>query len=105
MTEISFGEVVAAVLEEISATPAELSWPEREDPDAAAQHYSAGVADCLRRLFDEVEARIAREKEEEKTRIQRIKEEEKSLILDVLKDIIEHEPEVREAVRKCMGAE
>jgi len=53
---IDFGIMVAAVLDELSATTGELTKAEREDVDRALEHYKGNVARRIRRVFDAADA-------------------------------------------------
>ena len=56
MTEIDFGTLVTAVVNEMNCTTSELFGGELTDRDLAAKRYSRNVIGAIRRVFDEAEA-------------------------------------------------
>ena len=55
MTDIDFGTLVSAVVEEMNLTVNELSQTERKDPDAALKRYKRNAIKAIRTAFDEAE--------------------------------------------------
>lgn len=56
MTEIDFGTLVTAVVNELNCTTSELFGDELTDPDLAVKRYNRNVIGAIRRVFDEAEA-------------------------------------------------
>ena len=57
MTEIDFGTLVLAVVNEMNCTASELFGDEVTDPDLAVKRYNRNVIGAIRQVFDEAEAR------------------------------------------------
>jgi len=55
MTDIDFGTLVSAVVDELTYAVNEPSRTERKDPDAALEHYKRTVIGAIRTVFDEAE--------------------------------------------------
>lgn len=56
MTEIDFGTLVSAVVDELSTSANELFGDEKRDSDLAVQRYKRNIVDAIRRVFDDAEA-------------------------------------------------
>ncbi|HOI13760.1 MAG TPA: zinc ribbon domain-containing protein [Methanoculleus sp.] len=56
MTEIDFGTLVTAVVDELNCTTSELFGDEKTDPDLAVKRYNRNVIGRIREVFDEAEA-------------------------------------------------
>lgn len=56
MTNIDFGSLVSAVVNEMNCTTSELFGDERTDPDLAVKRYNRNVIGAIREAFDEAEA-------------------------------------------------
>jgi hypothetical protein len=57
ITEIDFGTLVLAVVNEMNCTASELFGDEVTDPDLAVKRYNRNVIGAIRQVFDEAEAR------------------------------------------------
>lgn len=57
MTEIDFGTLVSAVIDELACTASELSEDERTDTDAALERYKRNVIKVIRAVFNEAEGK------------------------------------------------
>lgn len=56
MTEINFGTLVTAVVNEMNCTTGELFGDELTNPDLAVKRYSRNVIGAIRQVFDDAEA-------------------------------------------------
>jgi len=57
MTNVKFGTTVSAVLECLDFAESDLTDDERHNSRKALEHYKAAVAQTIRQVFDEAEAR------------------------------------------------
>ena len=55
MTDIDFGTLISAIVDELNCTASELSEYERADTDAAVERYKRNVIGVVRKIFDEAE--------------------------------------------------
>ena len=56
MTEIDFGTLVTAVVNELNCTTSELFGDETTNPDLAVKRYARNVIGVIREVFDDAEA-------------------------------------------------
>jgi len=56
MTDIDFGTLVTAVVNELNCTASELFGDELTNPDLAVKRYTRNVIGAIREVFDEAEA-------------------------------------------------
>lgn len=56
MTEIDFGTLVTAVVDELSTSANELFGDEKHDSDLAVLRYKRNIVNAIRRVFNEAEA-------------------------------------------------
>ncbi|NLB00640.1 MAG: zinc ribbon domain-containing protein [Methanomicrobiales archaeon] len=56
MTDIDFGTLITAVVDEMNCTTSELFGDELTDPDLAVKRYNRNVIGRIREVFDEAEA-------------------------------------------------
>ena len=57
MTDIDFGTLVTAVVNELNCTASELFGDETTNSDLAVKRYNRNVIGAIRQVFDEAEAR------------------------------------------------